>query len=232
MKLRSAFCAALIAGALVAAAPKLLDSQVVLQRYELVLAALPTPKAMIFSYSVSQAGPTNIEQRHLIYRSGMRVRDETIAVDGIPLSRKITRIYRRVDRYAVRRLAPRPGAYGFVFLRAGKVDGHLAYVYEAIPYVKSAVGFTVTRLIIDAKTYLPMRLDFTSVSGTALGNGEIDYAPFGAYWMPVFVSVNAHVDGRPARERISFEDYSFPPSLPDSTFRAPHPLPHPTLPAF
>ncbi|HEY5340443.1 MAG TPA: hypothetical protein VIK27_05395, partial [Candidatus Aquilonibacter sp.] len=81
-----AFLAALLLGA---ASPKQLDSQIVLQRYELEMSDLVAPKTMIFDYSVSQLGSTDIEQRHVIYRSGLRVRDETLTVDGIALKPKI-----------------------------------------------------------------------------------------------------------------------------------------------
>src|SRR5947209_6644428 len=47
-----------------------LDSQDVLLRYQRALVALPTPKTVIFTYSVSQAGPRDLEQTHRVYRSG------------------------------------------------------------------------------------------------------------------------------------------------------------------
>ena len=51
--------------------PKLLDSQVVLKRYEARLAAAKDPQTLIFMYAVSQAGPQDIDQTHRVYRSGI-----------------------------------------------------------------------------------------------------------------------------------------------------------------
>jgi hypothetical protein len=72
-----------------------LDSQYVLQRYAIAVQAVATPKNVVFTYSVSQAGPANIEQRHQIYRSGSNVRDELLAVDGLALARKRVKFARR-----------------------------------------------------------------------------------------------------------------------------------------
>ena len=87
-----------------------LDSQYVLQRYAIAVQAVPTPKNVVFTYSVSQAGPSNIEQRHQIFRSGTNVRDELLAVDGLALSRKRVTFAKRENRYAIDRLAPRTDA--------------------------------------------------------------------------------------------------------------------------
>ncbi|MDQ2872939.1 MAG: hypothetical protein M3R35_07425, partial [Candidatus Eremiobacteraeota bacterium] len=120
-----------------AAAPAELDSQLVLARYAAALAAQPAAQNLIFTYTVSQAGPHNIEQQHRIYRSGGRVRDETLTVDGQGLKQKITRIARYRDRYAILRLAPREAEYTFLFLAAARNGKHYDYTYETIPLVKS-----------------------------------------------------------------------------------------------
>ncbi|MDP9024328.1 MAG: hypothetical protein M3N13_02985, partial [Candidatus Eremiobacteraeota bacterium] len=78
----------------IAAAPLQLDSQIVLERYELEMGDVAAPKSMIVSYTVSQAGPTNIEAHHRMYREGLDVRDETISVDGTQLKTKTVRIGR------------------------------------------------------------------------------------------------------------------------------------------
>lgn len=216
--------------ALLGVAPLQLDSQIVLQRYELEMGDLKAPRAMIFSYTVSQAGPNDIEQRHVIYRSGLNVRDETIAVDGVPLKSKIVRISQREDRYDVQRLAPRTGAYTMLFLRAVRDGGHLDYEYQVTPLVSSAGGFSVDRLTIDGETFLPRVIGFHTASGTAQGAGKLEYAKVGAYCVPVAVSIDAQLSGQPAREHIAWGAYQFPPALPASTFIAPRPLPHATLP--
>jgi hypothetical protein len=198
-----------------------LDSQVVLRRYIAALDALEAPKNMIFTYGISQAGPTNIEQHHRVYRSGDDVREETLAGDGTSVKPKATAILKREDRYAVQRVAPRPGAYGFVFVRTVMQAGQLMYVYDTLPYSgMAASGFTVTQVSIDGVHFLPRTITFRATNGAVAGNGNLQYAPVGAYWMPVNATVTVTLGGKPARERISWSDYRFPASLPALTFQA------------
>jgi hypothetical protein len=200
-----------------------LDSQYVLQRYALAIDAVPVPKNVVFTYSVSQAGPSNIEQRHTIFRSGPDVRDETLAVDGIALSRKIVRFSRRDDRYSVARMAPRAVAYQLLFLRSSKNGKSFDYSYEATPLLRQS-GASVDRLTIDGTRFLPRVMHFRTSGADATGTGEVVYAPFGRYWLPVLATVDASVHGKPARERITWGDYRFPEALPPSTFQPPKPL--------
>ena len=230
MRIARAAVLAAAALALFAATPLQLDSEYVLQRYTLAIDAAPIPKTVIFTYVVSQAGPTNVEQRHVLYRSGADVRDETLSVDGVALPRKIVRFSHRDDPYALSRLAPRPLAYQLLFLRTVKDVHHLDYLYEATPLLHPGAGATVNRVSIDGLKFLPRVVYFTSKGPQATGTGRVEYAAFGKYWMPVLAEVNAQVDGKPARERISWGDYRFPESLPASTFVPPKPLPHATLP--
>jgi hypothetical protein len=216
--------------ALLGLTPTQLDSQMVLQRYELEMGDLRAPKAMIFSYVVSQAGANDIEQRHQIYRSGLDVRDETLSVDGVPLKPKIVRIGKREDRYDIARLAPRTSTYTMLFLQAVRDGGHLDYEYETTPLIAQAGGFVVERITIDGLTFLPRVIGFRTASAVARGAGKLEYAKIGGYCVPVAVSVDAQVNGKPAREHIAWGDYRFPLSLPASTFVAPKPLPTATLP--
>lgn len=204
--------------------PAQLDSQLVLQRYALAVEAVLPPKNVVFTYAVSQLGPSNVEQRHRIYRSGADVRDETLAVDGVALTHKAVRISRREDRYAVARLAPRTGAYQMLFLRPVKDGDHLDYVYETTPIVRQS-GASIDGVTIDGLRFLPRAIHFKTVAGDVSGSGEVRYAPFGPYWMPVSASVEARVGGKPAREHISWGDYRFPESLPPSTFATRRTLP-------
>lgn len=210
-------------------APATLDSQIVLQRYELEMGDVQAPKAMIFTYSVSQLGTTDLEQRHVIYRSGLRVRDETISVDGIPLKPKIVNFGRREDRYAIGRLAPRGASYAMLFVKTQRDGAHLDYRYDVTP-LGSPAGFVVTGLVIDGVSFLPHEIDFSTASGAAHGHGMLVYGKSDKYWVPFYVSVEASVNGKSARERILWGDYRFPPALPASTFIPPKPLPHATLP--
>lgn len=215
----------LLAGcALLGAAPVPADSQYVLQRYAQAVAAVTAPKTVIYSFTISQAGPSNIEQHHRIYRSGLDVRDETLSVDGMPLSRKIVRFSRHAERYTVERFSPHPDSYELLFLGTAKDGHHLDYVYEATPLTRAS-GARIDRLTIDGVKFLPRAVHFQSSGPDVAGSGEIEFAPFGKYWMPVLAEAQAHVKGKPARERIVWSDYRFPQSLPPATFQAPEPLP-------
>ncbi len=88
----------------------------------------------------------------------------------------------------------------------------------------------VEQLTIDGTTFLPRQIRFHSEGENARGKGAVEYAAFGKYWLPVVAAVNATVNGKPARERIAWSDYRFPPSLPSSTFIPPQPLPTASLP--
>ncbi|HET9096156.1 MAG TPA: hypothetical protein VFN37_05815 [Candidatus Baltobacteraceae bacterium] len=220
--------ALLLAAALVKAP---LDSQVVLHRYASHLLAAEAPKTLIFTYSVSQAGPESIEQSHRVYRSGDLVRDETLQVDGQPLKVKITRITRYRNRYTIENLAPRMTAYAFLFLRAVRSANTYSYVYKAVP-LGAVSSFVVLGMTIDGRTFLPSEIRFKSSSAKMSGEGSISFAQSGKYWVPTAVAIRATIAGQPARERITFTSYQFPGRLPKSTFQAPRPLPTPALPEF
>jgi hypothetical protein len=200
------------------------DSQYVLQRYAVAIQGVSAPKNVVFTYSVSQAGPSNIEQRHQIYRNGSNVRDELLAVDGLALSRKRVTFARRENHYAVDRLAPRTDAAQVLFLESVRTGARYDYTYEVTPLERQS-GVYVDRMTIDGTTFLPRRLHFHTAAGVSRGTGEVVYAPFGKYWMPVVASVDATIGTHPARERITWADYRFPETLPPSTFQAPKPLP-------
>ncbi|HTA39169.1 MAG TPA: hypothetical protein VK760_08845, partial [Candidatus Acidoferrales bacterium] len=111
MKLRAAFATIAAALLLGAGQQSELDSQYVLQHYALALVDAPVPKLLVFDYTVSQAGLGNLEQRHQMYRKGLSVRDETLAVDGATLRQKTVRFEQREDRYSIDRIAPRSDTY-------------------------------------------------------------------------------------------------------------------------
>jgi hypothetical protein len=213
------------------AAPVQLDSQYVLQRYVVAIQNVAVPKTVVYSYTVSQVGPSNIEQRHRVYRSGTSVRDEIVWVDGMLLRRKIVRFSHREDRYAVARFAPRPDTYQLLFLGTTRDGHHLDYVYEATPLTHPS-GAWVDRLTIDGQNFLPRAVHFHTSGPDAQGAGNIEFAPFGKYWMPVAAVAQARVKGKQAREFITWSDYRFPASLPPSTFQPPEPLPHATSPSM
>ncbi len=209
--------------------PRLLDSQVVLQRYEARLAEIRDPQTLIFTYAVSQAGPQDIDQTHRVYRSGDLVRDETLIVDGE--TQKFTRIARYRNRYTLQSLAPRTAQYVFLFVRPIRAAGRYDYFYRAVP-LGAPASFTVKTMTIDGRTFLPREIRFHSAGAGANGDGTLTFTPAGKYWVPVSIAVQGMVNGRAARERIVFSGYQFPPSLPKSTFQAPRALPAAVLPTF
>ena len=208
-----------------------LDSQAVLHRYASHLLTADVPKTLVFTYSVSQAGPQSIEQSHRIYRSGELVRDETLQIDGQSLKVKVTRISRYRNRYTIENLAPRMTAYAFLFLRTVRSANAYSYVYKAVP-LGAASTFVVQGMTIDGRTLLPSEIRFKSSSASMSGEGTISFAQSGKYWVPTNVAIRATIAGKPARERIMFTSYQFPGRLPKSTFQAPRPLPTPALPEF
>ncbi len=214
---------------LLAVAPVQLDSQYVLKRYAAAVESVAAPKVVVYSYTVSQVGPSNIEQHHRVYRSGMYVRDETLSIDGMALRRKIVRFSHRPDRYAVGRFAPRIDDYQLLFLGTTRDGHHLDYVYEATPLSRPA-GAAIDRITIDGANYLPRAVHFRAGAEDVLGSGNIVFGPSGKYWMPIAATAQAKVKGKPARELITWSDYRFPANLPPSTFQPPEPLPDVTRP--
>jgi hypothetical protein len=205
--------------------PVQLDSQVVVGRYLAALEQLAQPKYVVFSYRVSQAGAHNIEQTHRIFRAGSKERDETISIEGDPV--KSVRVVSAADRYAILKLAPRGGAYTFLFLETRHRGKHLDYVYATEPL--AAAPFTVTEVTIDGDTYLPSLIRFKSVAGGVHATGSVAYSRFSHYWLPTLATATADVDGRATRERIAWTAYSFPSSLPAATFVQPKSLPLPAI---
>jgi hypothetical protein len=220
---------ALVAAAALSRPP--LDSQAVLEQYAARLLTAELPKTLVFTYSVSQAGPQMLEQMHRVYRSGDLVRDETLQIDGQTLKIKITRIARYRNRYTLETLAPRMTAYAFLFVRTVRSGSAYSYIYRAVPLGATA-AFIVEGVTIDGRSYLPSEIRFRTRSGAISGAGAVSFGKSGKYWVPSTVTVQATIAGKPARERITFMSYQFPRSLPKSTFQSPRPLPKPALPAF
>lgn len=200
-----------------------------LLRYAAQLERAKDPQTVVFTYVVSQLGPQDIDQTHRIYRSGNLVRDETLVVAGTPL--RSTKIARYRNRYTLHNIAPVMGVYRFSFLGAIKTGKQFDYVYRTIP-VGAPAAFSVQRITIDGRKFLPREIRFHTIGVAARGSGTMTFVPAGKYWVPASVAVQGTVSGRIARERILFSGYQFPPSLPRSIFTAPRPLPLPALPEF
>jgi len=226
-RLRKLFVATALSGVLLGAAPQpvQLDSQLVVSRYLTALARVSSPPFVVFSYRVSQAGARNIEQIHRIFRARRRERDETVSMEGDRA--KIVRVLPVSDRYAIARVAPRTSAYTFLFLEAKRRGKHLDYVYATEPLMASA--FTVTQVTIDGDNYLPSFIAFRSVAASVRATGTISYTKVGRYWLPIAATASAQLLGHPTREQITWSGYSFPSSLPPSTFIQPKTLSVPAI---
>lgn len=203
-----------------------LDAATVLSNYAAALDESVQPPAVVFSYTVSQAGPRNLEQTHTIYRAGTRQRDETTAVDGDPVKPHAIRIFARADRYAVTRIAPRPGTYAFTYKGTRRDGKHLVYVFATSSQRVSA--FTVTSVAIDGLTYLPSAISYRASFSGGRASGVIAYAKVVKYWLPLSATASATINGHAATERITWSGYRFPLSLPASTFEQPKALPSPS----
>lgn len=191
----------------------------VIQRYERALESLPSPPYMVFEYNVDQAGWHDLTQTHRIYRTHEVRRDELIAEDGRPVKPPEVYIRRGVrDRYALMNVAPQPAGYAFSFAGIAHVGNHLAYAFTTTPLGR-AHAFAVRRVVIDGLSYLPITIAFETHGPGASGVGTMQYAKSGRYWVPTRVSLSATVEGKKATESIAFSAYSFPKTLPPTTFK-------------
>lgn len=199
------------------APPPSLASEVVLARYAHALAILRRPRSVSFQYSVEQLGLRNLEQTHRVYRSGLRERDETLAVDGQPLPIPSIRIIEnRMDRYDILSVAPRAAAYTFTFAARSR----RAYVFKTVARAPGA--FTIESVEIDRATFLPAVVRFAIAGNGARGGGELRYGSADRYWVVRQAQITAHLtNGSRAHERIAWSGYQFPSSLPPSTFEMP-----------
>ena len=199
-----------------------LPPQGVLARYTSALAHAGAPPVVTFEYAVEQFGARNLSQVHRIYRAGTNERDETTTIDGHQLLKSRIRIRRNVaDQYAIANLAPRPDAYAFAFVEAQPVGDHLEYRFTTVPHNRTS--FTVKAVVIDSQSFLPKAIDYSAVGATTVGDGTVQYARVGMYWLVREAAVSAKLGGKPARERITWGKYRFPRDLPPSTFAQPRP---------
>ena len=217
------------------APPPLLSPVAVLQRYATALRKIHEPPIFTVDYTLDQTGSRTLAQTHRVFRGGSNERDETLSVDGRPLSPPKIRIFLgRRNRYAIAALAPRVSDYNFVFVGPRKNAHHSDYFFRLVP--KQLRSFSITGVIIDGVRFLPSAIAFATNKNN--GSGLISYGRSAAWWVPYFASARATVANTTAVERLSFYTYRYPPSLPPSTFSQrrsrpvavphPHPLPKPT----
>jgi len=195
--------------------PHSLAPGTVLARYAAALENVKEPRLISFDYTLEQTGRRMLAQTHRVFRDGNDERDETLTVDGRPLTHPLVRIFRgRRNRYTLALLAPRLGDYDFAYLGAHKDVHHFDYVFRLTP--KMHRPFAITTMTIDGVRFLPIALDFAT-SGSA-GSGSIAFGSNEHWWVPYAASARATMATEVATERLTFYTYRFPRALPPSTF--------------
>lgn len=194
----------------------------VLAKYEEALELLPSPKNVRFEYSIEQAGPRDLSETHRVYRSGLTERDEILSVGGASLPNPSIRIIRnRVNHYYVGRLAPKVPDYEFSYIGEHHDGGRVDYVFTTVPRAATTSAFRVTGVTIDGIHYLPRAISYVTGNDEVHGKGTFNFWPQSIYWVIQQATAQATIGGKLARERLSFHNYDFPGSLPESTFVEP-----------
>ena len=207
-----------------------LPPEAVLEKYHTAISNVAHPRNVSFEFSVEQLGLRNMEQTHRIYRSGLDERDETLVVDGYHLKAPSVRIIsNRTNRYEIDRVAPSINAYQFTF--ASAINESDAYGYFFTTQARGDTAYAITQIEVDGKTYLPRTVRFKIAGGGVHGSGILTYGPVGGYWVVLAAEVSAHLaNGSIAHEALHWSNYSFPKSLPPSTFQVPGALAEPAPP--
>jgi hypothetical protein len=194
-----------------------------LARYRAAIAVLPKPANMVFTYTEMRSDPQRIvTSAHRVYRDQAgEQRNDTIEVNGTPVRPPRTMTYQRAlwpyfaDAFAV------PAAdYDATFAGAATVDGRRAEVY--VVRRKASAPFSITELDLDPTTVLPLRERFAVTTRDCDGQGSIDFAPSGPYWLPTSVSVECTASGSSSggyKHTIRFADYRFPGAIPRDVLR-------------
>lgn len=196
-------------------------SDEILTRYRAALDALPPLGNLVFQYTESRSGPTRaLQEEHRVYRrADGEERNETIAVNGAQLIPPIVRFSDKAQwPYDVRAFAVTAGEYNVMALGTSIVGGKHAYGFSTVR--TTTADFSVTGLYLDTTRYLPVRETFSATGGGCSGTGSVDFAPFGARWLPTAATVNCALEqgGATFRESIVFSDYAFPAELPPDVF--------------
>lgn len=196
-----------------------MDAAAVLARYRTNIAMYRTPPIMSFTYTIDQVGDHGLSQTHLMYRSGLMVRDETIALGSMHVRPHI-HIYRsRVPHYAVENVAPREPLYQFAYL--GTHSEGSEKLYDYLVSTPRKYGFIVTKVSIDGTRCLPAAIDFRTRNGAMQGEGTLRYAAADDAWVITEAAAAGHGMRHALREHLVFSDYHFPGSLPPATFGLP-----------
>jgi hypothetical protein len=213
-------------------------ADIMLTRYRLRIQDLKQPPNMVVEYTETRSGPTRVvTENHRLYRDDAgHERNETTAINGLPVTRPKVSIYSRlVWAYGADRFFVDSAVYQIASRGTVEFSGHKAYSYAVV--LKEAGAFAVTDLELDAREALPLREHFVATSSMCSATGSIDFGRAGAYWMPKIVSVTCPVLASPDaavitpatasyRDTIRFSSYAFPAAIPAQVFGLP-PTPAP-----
>jgi len=174
---------------------------------------------MTFELTVDQVGQRNLSQRHLIYRSGLLLRDETIGVGTTAVRPRIRLFRNRPDSYALERIAPTPTMYRFTVIGLRRSDtGDDEVVLQATPRRLIHTGFVITRLAISLRDALPTELLFRASGPAMNASGRLRYGRVERGWLILSAEATMQQGSHQLREHLTFEEYHFPQSLPAAAF--------------
>ncbi len=196
-----------------------------LEKYHAAMASLGQPPNMVFTYAETRTGPSRIVTGvHRVYRdSAGDQRNDTMEINGSPIRPPLTRTYQRTTwPYFADEFSASAADYDAHFVGAATVNGRRGYSFQMKRHI-SAV-FEVTELDLDTASGLPLRIGYAVQSGTCDGQGTLEYAPAGAYWLPTLATAEC-ATGKSAepsyKHTIRFSDYSFPVSIPQDVLHPP-----------
>jgi hypothetical protein len=196
-----------------------IDYGMVLAQYRKALNDYHTPETLTYIFSIDQAGSRGLSQTHVVYRSGLLVRDETTAMGSLSIKPHI-HIYRsRAHHYAIESLAPRTTNYRFQYVSVHDEAGHVIYHFTTTP-INPTVAFVVTSVDIDGTRFLPTDITFESRALDVFGQGHLHYGPIDDAWMILDAAADSRGGHGVLREHLVFTQYRFPKALPVSTFGA------------
>jgi hypothetical protein len=194
-----------------------------LERYRASIAALPEPANMVFTYTEMRSDPQRIvTSSHRVYRNQAgEQRNDTIEVNGAPVRPPLTQTYQRAQwPYYADAFAVTAADYDATFAGIATVDGKRAEVY--VLKRTTSAPFSITELALDPVAALPLRERFTVTTRDCDGQGSIDFAQSGPYWLPTSVSVECVASGSASagyKHTIRFADYRFPVAIPPDVLR-------------
>ena len=194
-----------------------------LERYWAAIAALPKPANMVFTYTEMRSDPQRIvTSAHRVYRDQAgQQRNDTIEVNGTPLRPPRTQTYQRAQwPYYADAFAAPAAEYAAKFVGMAVIDGKRVETYSVKR--RSSDPFFITELDLDPATALPVRERFMVTTRDCAGQGSIDFAPSGPYWLPTSVSVECAVSASASagyKHTIRFADYRFPVTIPQDVLR-------------